>query len=129
MFSRFKDVWVLPLAIGCWLSLEAADRTESQAAPCACIACSCSAEGDCRAGNPQCIARHAQPSNTPSDSGYYVGGGAPFHGQPRFSDEGTWGWDYSGRFLDRRIWLNWWHGERAQGGAGQYKTDGPRLLH
>src|SRR5580698_4044378 len=51
-----------------------------------------------RAGNPECISPRARPSNGPRDTGYYVGGGAAFRGQPRMSDEGTWGWDYTGLF-------------------------------
>ena len=76
-----------------------------------------------------CIARYAHPSNTPAYGGYYVGGGATFHGDERFADEGTWGWDYFGRHLNRHIDLGWWHGARYQGGIGAYKTDGPKLVH
>ena len=83
---------------------------------------------NCEKGYPQSIASYAQPSNTPRYIGYYVGGGSAFKGEPRFVDEGTWGWDYSGGLFHRRVWLNWWHGQRAQGGTGSYRTDGPRLL-
>ena len=37
-----------------------------------------------------------RPSDTPNYRGYYVGGGAAVHGQPRSANEGTWGWDYGG---------------------------------
>ena len=80
-------------------------------------------------GHCDCIARHAYPSNTPAYGGYYVGGGAPCHGDERFADEGTWGWDYFGRAINRHIALGWWHGAHDQGGIGAYKTDGPKLLH
>jgi len=80
-----------------------------------------------RAGNPESIAHRARPSNGPSDTGYYVGGGAAFRGQPRMADEGTWGWDSAGLFGFRRIELGWWHGARYQGGPGQYQPNGPRV--
>jgi len=80
-------------------------------------------------GHNDCIARYAHPSNTPAYGGYYVGGGATFHGEERFADEGTWGWDYFGRHLNRHIDLGWWHGAHYQGGTGSYKTDGPKLVH
>jgi hypothetical protein len=79
-----------------------------------------------REGCPLCVACYALPSNTPRDTGYYVGGGAAFFGQRRCSDEGTWGWDYAG-IVPKQIALNWWHGRRYQGGTGSYRTDGPRL--
>jgi len=59
--------------------------------------------------------------------GYYVGGGLACRGEPRHPTEGTWGWDYEGRFFCRRIWLGWGHGRRYQGGTGAYKIDGPKL--
>ena len=73
------------------------------------------------------ISCHARPSDTPAYGGYYVGGGAAFHGEPRGPCEGTWGWDYSGFLIHRRVALDWFHGWRSQGGTGAYKTDGPRL--
>jgi hypothetical protein len=42
--------------------------------------------------------------------------------------EGTWGKDYCGYYLPHRVWQNWYHGRRPQGGIGQYETDGPHLL-
>lgn len=46
-----------------------------------------------------------------------------------YANEGTWGWDYRGWIIPRRVNLLWWHGRRAQGGPGAYKTDGPFLPH
>ncbi len=74
-----------------------------------------------RAGKPHWISRWARPSNEPGDCGYYVGGGAAFHGEPAFCHEGTWGWDYTPWYS--RVKLGWWHGRRHQGGTGQYEPD------
>ncbi len=82
-----------------------------------------------RAGNPQEIACRPHASDTSAYCGYTVGGGAAHHGEPRYLDEGTWGWDYTGWLFQRRVGLDWFHGARYQGGPGAYKTDGPRLLH
>jgi hypothetical protein len=82
----------------------------------------------CRAGWPECIRQRATPSNTPHDCGYWVGGGAAWHGQGRLLDEGTFGWDYFGLTSRKRVALGWWHG-RQQGGLGAYPTDGPQVLH
>lgn len=76
---------------------------------------------------PLCVAPWAQPGRTPAYVGYYVGGGLPKRGEPNCPDEGTWGWDYQGRCLRRRVWLWWSHGRRYQGGTGAYQTDGPDL--
>lgn len=80
-----------------------------------------------RAGNPQCISRHAAPSVTPSYSGYTVGGGSVFCGGPRCAEEGTWGWDYMGGHVPRHVFQRWTHGRRYQGGTGAYKVDGPEV--
>lgn len=81
-----------------------------------------------RAGMPQTIRPHAQLAS-PHFWGYWVGGGTAIGGGPPCADEGTWGWDFEG-YPSRRIWLNWSHGRRYQGGTGAYKTDGPKLhLH
>ena len=79
-----------------------------------------------RAGNPQEISRLAHPSETPAYTGYHVGGGSPRQGDAPGPLEGTWGWDYEGICLRRKVILHWWHG-RCQGGTGSYKTDGPHL--
>src|SRR5258708_271545 len=70
----------------------------------------------------------ALPSDTGHNIGYHVGGGAsqPHQAEPRRDDEGTWGWDYQGWLLPRRVMNGWWHGRRAQGGTGAYRTDGLR---
>ncbi len=81
------------------------------------------------AGMPQWVRAHAIPSYTHHYGGYYVGGGAAFHGEGRYINEGTWGWDYFGIAFQKRIALNWWHGARYQGGLGAYKTDGPKIEH
>ena len=31
--------------------------------------------------------------------------------------------------MPRRVWLDWTHGRRYQGGSGSYRTDGPALHH
>jgi hypothetical protein len=73
------------------------------------------------------VACWAVPGRTHAYDGYYVGGGAVVCGQPRCANEGTWGWDYEGCLFRRRVWLQWNHGKRYQGGQGAYKTDGPPL--
>jgi len=82
-----------------------------------------------RAGHPKKVAWWAVPSVTPSSVGYYVGGGSVCQklADPRAVDEGTWGWDYQGCLLPRRVMLGWWHGRCYQGGVQSYKVDGPRL--
>jgi hypothetical protein len=72
----------------------------------------------------------AVPSDTGHYVGYYVGGGCakPRRAEPPYPDEGTWGWDYRGWLVPRNVILGWWHGRRAQGGTGAYKTDGPKIL-
>jgi hypothetical protein len=82
-----------------------------------------------RAGFPLHVRPRAIPSSTPHYGGYWVGGGLPVHGDDPFLDEGTFGWDYFGILFNKRIDLNWSHGRRHQGGAGSYKTDGPKLRH
>ncbi len=79
-------------------------------------------EGHVRAGCPQVVSRCARPSDTPNNGGYYVGGGAAIHGQPRRPNEGTWGWDFCG-LIPKWVALNWWHGKHWQGGGGAYATD------
>ena len=78
---------------------------------------------------PYRVGRHARPTYGP-DYGYgWVGGGAPsWRGEPRGSNEGVWGRDYQGVVYLRRVWPNWWHGQRQQGGTGAYRTDGPKLI-
>jgi hypothetical protein len=93
-----------------------------------CDACR-SADRHAIAGWPQCVAPWAKPSFGGHEYGYYVGGGAAWHGDGRCPHEGTWGWDYHGRLFQKRIWLGWHHGRKDQGGTGAYRTDGPPLWH
>lgn len=82
-----------------------------------------------RTGHPHNVHRLAKPTIAPSYCVGYVGGGTAFGGQPRTLEEGTWGMDYCGHYLlPHRVWLNWTHGRRTQGGAGRYTTDGPHFL-
>jgi hypothetical protein len=108
------------LLVSATVSLQASDQSSDH-----CERCSRHAT----AGNPLCLSRWARPSYGCHESGCYVGGGAPFHGDARCAHEGTWGWDYHGRLFPKRIWLGWHHGNRNQGGTGAYRTDGPHLLH
>jgi hypothetical protein len=79
---------------------------------------------------PYRVGRHARPTYGP-DYGYgWVGGGAPsWRGEPRRPNEGVFGRDYQGIIYLRRVWPNWWHGQRQQGSAGSYRTDGPKFVH
>jgi hypothetical protein len=79
---------------------------------------------EARAGGPKRVAWWAAPSRTPAYAGGYVGGGNAYKGESRMTNEGTWGWDYEGRFVSRRVFLSWSHGRRYQGGTGAYRTDG-----
>ena len=53
---------------------------------------------------------------------------SPQPGDPPFADDGTWGWDFRGGLIQRKVILNWWHGRRYQGGVGAYGTDREKLL-
>lgn len=82
-----------------------------------------------RAGYPQRVSCIAAPSDTGAYIGYLVGGGVHCGGEGPNRLDGTWGWDYSGRWLHRHIFLLWTHGARYQGGTGAYKSDGPHIEH
>ena len=84
--------------------------------------------GFSRAGLPNCIGRFAKPSLDAYHQVGYVGGGTLFGGSCRRTEEGTFGMDYSGHWFARKTWLRWSHGERYQGGAGRYESEGPRVL-
>ena len=75
-----------------------------------------------RAGYANRVAPWAHPTYDSTYRGYYVGGGALAHGEPRRRGEGTWGVDYDPWFT--RVRLRWHHGRRLQGGEGQYEPDG-----
>ncbi len=79
-----------------------------------------------RAGCAMLVRPHAIAANTRFYGGYWVGGGAPLLGSGPALHEGTFGWDYFGLAIPKRVDLNWSH-RRYQGGTGAYKTDGPRL--
>jgi hypothetical protein len=82
------------------------------------------------AGYPHCVSPHAAPSVTPRYSGSYVGGGWALHrrGNAPSPDDGTFGWDYSGRgFFRPRVDLGFSHRFR-QGSGGPYATEGPKFL-
>ena len=81
-----------------------------------------------RAGYPDEVSDCAAPSDTGAYVGYQVGGGATCQGDGPCIEDGTWGWDYEGRWLPSKVILGWWHGRREQGGEGAYKPDGPRVL-
>jgi hypothetical protein len=69
--------------------------------------------------------RRARPTDDGRYVGYQVGGGATNarKSDAPWPDEGTWGWDYRGVLIQRRVSLNWWHGRRVQGGVGAYETE------
>lgn len=78
----------------------------------------------CPAGPPP-VACWAVPSDTGTYLGDYVGGGCAFGGHPRQPGHGTWGWDYRNCLLPYHTFLRWCG--CYQGGAGAYKTDGPKF--
>ena len=95
-----------------------------------CCLCSCRRphEDRERAGHPEEVAKCAAPSDTGAYVGYPVGGGAPCRGDGPCVEDGTWGWDYEGRWVPSKVILGWWNGRRYQGGEGAYKPDGPRVI-
>jgi hypothetical protein len=81
-----------------------------------------------RAGWPLCPAGHVQTSDAAGFRPGYVGGGGPIHphnARRPTRIEGTWGWDYVGVHLPRRVFIPWHRRPRRQGGTGQYATDYP----
>jgi len=88
-------------------------------------------DGFARAGQPQEISRFARPFDGSRMIGYPIGGGAlnRHKAEAPNAADGTWGLDYSGWLIQRRVDLGWWHGRRYQGGAGAYKTDGPKIIN
>jgi hypothetical protein len=85
----------------------------------------------CQPVCPRKVAWWAIPSDTGAYVPYRVGGGCPrpLVADPPSPTDGTWGWDYVGRWFHRNVILGWWHGRRQQGGTGAYATDGPGLNH
>jgi hypothetical protein len=80
-------------------------------------------------GQADVVKRQAMPSDTPHYSMGIVGGGAAAHGDAPWPAEGTWGWDYHGAILPKRVWLGWLHGRNGRSATRWYQTDGPKLLH
>lgn len=88
------------------------------------------ATGVVRPADPRSAAPPARGVFRSHYRGYYVGGGAVFsgssanclQGEPRRSDEGTFGMDYAPWYSS--VDLHWFHGRRHQGGEGQYESDG-----
>jgi len=78
---------------------------------------------------PPGVAWWAIPSERCGYTMYPVGGDCPIRcvGDPPRPDEGTWGWDFVGRWLPRNVILGWWHDRRPSLGESTYKTDGPNL--
>ena len=81
-----------------------------------------------QAGHPYELSKRAKLTYTEKYQGYFVGGGVPTgrrqskqRGEPRFSNEGTWGMDYAPFYS--RVASNWSHGKLFQGGIGQYEPD------
>lgn len=85
----------------------------------------CTTAPSCRQPGPPAIAKWAIPSDGKGYNGYYVGGGVPCRGEARCASEGTWGWDYPGHLLRRKVDLQWTHGRKCQGSTGAYGTVAP----
>src|SRR5436190_6587831 len=120
MANRWKPAWLLAgvIALAFLTCTVLAD----------CPGGNC-ADGERCKGCPHSVAWYARCGTSMRYGGYYVGGGAPHHGEARYVDEGTWGWDYFGVLPNKRIALFWFHGAKEQGGTGAYATDGPKLKH
>jgi hypothetical protein len=115
------------LTVFCALVLSASDAlVAADVQPCP--TCQLNAQHR-RAGFPQRVSPFAIPSNTSHYVWYYLGGGSLILDEPRFSNEGTFGWDYSGIAFHKSVALGWTHGRRYQGGTGAYRTVGLAPLH
>jgi hypothetical protein len=114
---------LLPILVLIAASIAARARAESLYAPATCHEVS-------RAGHPRQIAHWAQPQNPCAYDGYFVGDRLhSYHEFHRCHHRGTWGWDYTGRFLKRSVHHGGTHLPHDHGGTGSYEPDGPRLLH
>ena len=89
----------ISLALGLGLIAAFGNATAAADDTGPCLQCHSSCDDFERAGNPQCVAGYARPSNSSADTGDHVGGGSPFRGQERRVGEGTWGWDYAGALV------------------------------
>jgi len=72
----------------CWAGCKAATRTDS------------------RAGCPQHVAWYSRPGESPAYLGYFIGGGNACRGEAPSALEGTWGWDFHGHLIPRRVPLS-----------------------
>ena len=123
----------LLLALSCALLLAPASRLTAAEPPKPAVASKhcgcqhCQAKAQARAGYPHSVSRFAKPSYKGPYYGYYVGGSAPFFGQGKAANEGTFGWDYTGVLFTKRVFLNWRHGKSRTQKRDSYKTDGPHL--
>jgi hypothetical protein len=91
--------------------------------------CSHCVDAHQRAGYPQTVAWYAKCTYVPhKNRASFIGGGAALFGEGRCADEGVWGVDYKGCLIPQRVWLQWTHGRRCQGGTGQYQTDGSHVV-
>lgn len=84
------------------------------------------ADDHARSGGAMQVRPRAIHSNNAHYGGYQVGGGVPLQGRGPAADEGTFGWDYFGLTVPKRVALRWSRTPRPQGGAGQYRTTGAR---
>lgn len=81
-----------------------------------------------RAGCPNQLSGWANVQNPCFYTGYYVGGSASSHQNARqCRNQGTWGWDYSGRRITRLVRLDFQCPSPYQSGPGNYQPDGPRV--
>jgi hypothetical protein len=103
------------------MARAAEHRTETLYSPACC-------EEVERAGCPRDVSRWARVQNPCFYTGYYLGGSAASDENVRqFWNQGTWGWDYSGKYIARLVRLDFRCSPQYQGGAGNYRPDGPRV--
>ena len=79
-------------------------------------------------GSPFLPSRWAHPSFSEAFCGHYVGGGGGglcHQAGPRRHNDGTWGWDYVGYYVPRKLFLGWNYGRRFQGGDRYYTAKDP----
>lgn len=81
-----------------------------------------------RAGDPQNTHRWAKPTITSHYKAGWIGGSAfGKRGEPRQPNEGTWGLDYTGHYIPKKVFLGWWHRPTKEQGDydRQYYTEHP----
>ncbi|MGL4461955.1 MAG: hypothetical protein ACRC1K_07355, partial [Planctomycetia bacterium] len=102
------------------------EHLHHEAAPVPCAACARPSDHTFdRAGYPQCLSRLAHPSNSKHYIAGFVGGSRQKKGEPRKTNEGTWGWDYKSIFFPNKTFLKWGHCRPHQPSEQGYETDGP----